>query len=106
MCSNLFAAKPLRLAVDAADLFVSPETDVSGSNGFARSTLTRLDHHTTKKTEIFPQKEKITCPITYAKIIVSRFDKICTYLLGVLMRHSLSIVRRLHQVKSPKQGFI
>ena len=54
MCSNLFAAKPLRLAVDAADLFVSPETDVSGSNCFARSTLTQLDHHSTKNTEIFP----------------------------------------------------
>ena len=47
MCSILpIFAKPFRLAADAADLFVSPETDVSGSNGFSRSTLSKLDHLT------------------------------------------------------------
>ena len=47
MCSNLpIFAKPFRLAADAADRFVSPVTDVSGSNGYARSTLKKLDHLT------------------------------------------------------------
>ena len=47
MCSILpiFAKRP-RFYADAADRFVSPETDVSGSNGYTRSTLKKLDHLT------------------------------------------------------------
>ena len=60
MCSILpIFAKPFRLAADAADLVDSPETDVSGSNCFARSTLTQLDHHSTKTQKSFLRRKTL-----------------------------------------------